>query len=46
MATRYLGSDGPTYLVPTLDRPRWLIALDPRRVWTWQGSEWAERYTD
>jgi hypothetical protein len=44
MATRYLGADGPTYLVPTLDRPRWLIALDPRRVWTWQSSDWAERY--
>jgi hypothetical protein len=46
MATRYLGENGPTYLVPTLNRPRWLIYLEPHHVWTWQGGGWARRYSD
>lgn len=44
MSTRYLGENGPKYLEPTLDKPRWLIALDPVRTWTWQGNDWAARY--
>jgi hypothetical protein len=46
MATRYLGANGPTYLTPTLDQARWLIYLEPHRVWTWQGSSWAKRYKE
>jgi hypothetical protein len=46
MATRYLGINGPTYLTPTLNRPRWLIYLEARHIWTWQGSGWARRYTE
>lgn len=44
MATRYLGENGPRYLEPTLDKPRWLFYLRPRRVITWQGQDWAKRY--
>ncbi len=44
MSTRYLGVNGPTYLAPTLDKPRWLIRLDPVKVQTWQGNDWAGRY--
>lgn len=46
MATRYLGPNGPKYLAPTLDKPRWLIRLDPISMHTWQGVEWADRYKD
>ncbi len=46
MSTRYLGEHGPDYLEPTLDSPRWLIALEPVRVWTWQGNDWAPRYRE
>jgi hypothetical protein len=44
MSVRYLGENGPKYLVPTLDKPRWLIRLDPVKVQTWQGNDWAARY--
>jgi nitroimidazol reductase NimA-like FMN-containing flavoprotein (pyridoxamine 5'-phosphate oxidase superfamily) len=44
MSTRYLGENGPQYLEPTLDKPRWLFRLDPVSVQTWQGVEWASRY--
>lgn len=45
MSRRYLGENGPRYLEPTLDKPRWLFRLDPtRRLQTWQGQDWAERY--
>lgn len=44
MSLRYLGEHGPEYLNPTLDSPRWLFALTPIRVWTWQGNDWADRY--
>lgn len=44
MALRYLGPDGPTYLVPTLGQPRWLIKLKPTTMKTWQGVAWARRY--
>lgn len=46
MSLRYLGEHGPEYLEPTLEFPRWLFALVPRRVWTWQGNDWAPRYKD
>lgn len=44
MSTRYLGPNGPKYLQPTLDKPRWLFRLVPVRMQTWQGQDWAGRY--
>jgi PPOX class probable F420-dependent enzyme len=44
MAVRYLGEHGPDYLVPTLDKPRWLIKIVPEKVQTWQGVDWAPKY--
>lgn len=44
MSRRYLGENGPKYLQPTLDKPRWLFRLDPVRIQTWQGQDWAARY--
>jgi hypothetical protein len=44
MSVRYLGENGPKYLEPTLDKPRWLFYLRPQNLSTWQGVEWAERY--
>ena len=44
MALRYLGPDGPTYLTPTLNQPRWLFRFEPFNVKTWQGVGWAKRY--
>lgn len=46
MSTRYLGEHGPDYLEPTLNSARWLFALDPVKVWTWQGNDWAPRYRE
>lgn len=44
MSIRYLGENGPKYLEPTLDKPRWLFRLDPVNLQTWQGVDWATRY--
>ena len=44
MSVRYLGEHGPDYLEPTLAWARWLFALEPVRMWTWQGNDWAPRY--
>ncbi len=44
MAVRYLGPDGPRYLVPTLEQPRWLFRFKPSNVKTWQGVGWPRRY--
>jgi len=44
MARRYLGENGPKYLIPTLDKPRWLFRLRPVHLKTWQGVGWASRY--
>lgn len=47
MAGRYLGPErGPAYLVPTLDRPRWLIRVRPQRVTSWAGGGWHPRYVE
>ena len=46
MATRYLGERGPDYLVPTLDKPRWLFKITPARLLTWQGVDWHHKYKD
>jgi nitroimidazol reductase NimA-like FMN-containing flavoprotein (pyridoxamine 5'-phosphate oxidase superfamily) len=44
MSTRYLGENGPKYLEPTLGKPRWLFRLEPVKLQTWQGQDWAGRY--
>ena len=44
MAVRYLGEHGPEYLVPTYDRPRYLIRFTPDKMVSWEGVEWAEQY--
>jgi PPOX class probable F420-dependent enzyme len=47
MAARYLGAvDGPGYLVPTLNRPRWLIRVHPDKLTTWTGGSWHPRYLE
>ena len=40
-SVRYLGERGPEYLVPTYDRPRYLIKIVPTKMITWDGVEWA-----
>lgn len=44
MSYRYLGPNGPTYLVSTLQQPRWLIKMVPTDIKTWKGVGWARRY--
>jgi PPOX class probable F420-dependent enzyme len=44
MALRYLGERGPEYLVPTSDRPRYLIKFTPTQTISWEGVEWHEKY--
>jgi len=44
MSLRYLGENGPTYLIPTLNQPRWLFRIDPAKMQTWQGVGWARRF--
>ena len=44
MATRYLGPNGPDYIVPTLHQPRWLIKVVPDTVKTWEGVGWSKKY--
>jgi nitroimidazol reductase NimA-like FMN-containing flavoprotein (pyridoxamine 5'-phosphate oxidase superfamily) len=44
MSYRYLGENGPKYLEPTLNQPRWLFKLTPVKVRTWQGVGWAPQY--
>ncbi len=45
MAIRYLGEHGPEYLTDTIDRPRYLIRIVPTKMLTWDGVEWANKYT-
>jgi nitroimidazol reductase NimA-like FMN-containing flavoprotein (pyridoxamine 5'-phosphate oxidase superfamily) len=44
MSIRYLGENGPRYLRPTMDKPRWLYRLHVVELQTWQGQDWADRY--
>ncbi len=49
MAIRYLGPHGPEYLTGSIDRPRYLIRVQPsagHKLITWDGVEWAEKYLD
>jgi hypothetical protein len=38
------GENGPKYLVPTLNEPRWLFFVKPKTLSSWQGTDWARRY--
>jgi general stress protein 26 len=38
MAVRYLGEDGPKYLEPTMNVPRWLIFIRPESIKSWIGN--------
>lgn len=44
MSYRYLGENGPEYMAPTLNEPRWLFFVRPVTMRTWQGVNWAKRY--
>jgi hypothetical protein len=44
MAVRYRGDAGRAYLQATLTQPRWLFRIVPRRLITWNGGGWHERY--
>ena len=44
MAERYLGERGPEYLIPTHDRPRYLIVVRPTKITSWEGVEWHPKY--
>jgi hypothetical protein len=44
MSLRYLGENGPKYLAPTLNEPRWLFFVKPTKLSSWQGTDWARRY--
>ncbi|MCH7667802.1 MAG: pyridoxamine 5'-phosphate oxidase family protein [Acidobacteria bacterium] len=44
MAKRYLGPNGPAYIKPTIQQPRWLIKVTPDNVKTWEGLGWAKKY--
>jgi hypothetical protein len=44
MSLRYLGENGPRYLRPTLNQPRWLFRIRPTKMRTWQGIGWARHY--
>lgn len=44
MAIRYLGENGPSYIVPTLQQPRWLFKMVPDVMKTWEGVGWSKKY--
>ena len=44
MGNRYLGPVGAEYIGHTLDRPRYLVRIDPVKITSWQGGEWHPRY--
>ena len=44
MGSRYLGPVGAKYIGLTLDRPRYLVRIDPVKITSWQGGEWHPRY--
>lgn len=46
MSIRYLGPHGADYLQPTIDRPRWLFRIRPKKLLTWQGVDWHPRYKE
>ena len=44
MATRYLGKNGPAYLEPTREWPRYLVRMVPDKVTSWDGVGWPSKY--
>jgi len=43
MAERYGGADGLTYLEGTMNEPRYLLRVSPRKITSWTGG-WKSRY--
>ena len=43
MAYRYAGDAGMEYLAGTMDKPRYLLRVTPRKITTWAGG-WHPRY--
>ena len=42
-----LGDDGRVLVErPTYDRPRYLVKIVPTKMLTWDGVEWARKYTE
>jgi PPOX class probable F420-dependent enzyme len=46
MSLKYLGERGTEYAERTMERPRYLIRITPKRWQTWTGGEWARRYRE
>ena len=44
MGLRYVGQPGLEYIERTLDRPRYLVRIDPVKIMSWKGGEWHPRY--
>jgi hypothetical protein len=43
MAFRYGGEGGLEYLAGTINKPRYLLRITPRKITTWSGG-WHPRY--
>lgn len=46
MAHRYRGEAGEAYLEATLEQPRWLFLVEPRRLITWNRPGWHAKYAE
>ena len=44
MGGRYVGPPGLEYIERTIDRPRYLVRIDPVKIMSWKGAEWHPRY--
>ncbi|MFQ5795313.1 MAG: pyridoxamine 5'-phosphate oxidase family protein [Candidatus Bipolaricaulia bacterium] len=45
MARRYMGEEGPAYVQKTLDQPRYLLEVTPKKLTSWTGAGvWHPRY--
>ena len=44
MGGRYVGQPGLEYIARTVDRPRYLVRIDPVKIMSWKGAEWHPRY--
>ena len=44
MGLRYVGQPGLEYIEHTIDRPRYLVRIDPVKITSWKGGEWHPRY--
>lgn len=44
MVRRYLGAVADDYLDAASHEPRWLFFVEPLKITTWQGVDWAKKY--